>query len=105
MSKNFVDPLRPQIIWHMRIACWIGKATHIQAHAYALVHPHSHMHTFSHAGTPTLNQFPHFNAAFFPFIKYKINSLAETVVLKVATVSRLTLLLDIYILVIILTGH
>jgi len=24
--KNVVDPDRPQIIWRMRIACWISKA-------------------------------------------------------------------------------
>jgi hypothetical protein len=27
--KSSVDPGRPQMtIWHMRIACWIPKATH-----------------------------------------------------------------------------
>ena len=28
MWKNIVEPSRPQmIIWHMRVACWITKAT------------------------------------------------------------------------------
>jgi hypothetical protein len=27
MWKNIVEPERPQIIWRMRIACWITKAT------------------------------------------------------------------------------
>jgi hypothetical protein len=27
MLENFVDPGRPQIIWQMRIARWIPKAT------------------------------------------------------------------------------
>jgi hypothetical protein len=28
MWKNIIQPVRPQMtIWHMRIACWIHKAT------------------------------------------------------------------------------
>jgi hypothetical protein len=34
MSKNMVEPERPQIIWR-RVACWISKATRTQAHARA----------------------------------------------------------------------
>jgi hypothetical protein len=27
MSKNLVEPERPQTIWLMRVACWVSKAT------------------------------------------------------------------------------
>ena len=36
MSKNEVEPQRPQKIWRMPVACWISKATRAQAHARAI---------------------------------------------------------------------
>ena len=33
MTKNVVEPERPQIIWRMRDACWITKVTQPQPHA------------------------------------------------------------------------
>jgi hypothetical protein len=40
MSKNVVEPERPQMeIWR-RVACWISKPTRAKAHAHAL-NPHA----------------------------------------------------------------
>jgi hypothetical protein len=45
MSKNVVEPERPQVaIWRMRVECWISKATRAQAHASARAP------TLTHAG-------------------------------------------------------
>ena len=35
MSKNVVEPERPQLAIRLRVACWISKATRAQAHAIA----------------------------------------------------------------------
>jgi len=36
MWKNAVEQCRPQkTIWHMRIACWITKATHTHTHTHS----------------------------------------------------------------------
>jgi len=44
MWKNIVERGRPQMtIWHMRIACWIPKATNTQTHT----DPHTHTRTHS----------------------------------------------------------
>ena len=32
MEKNIVQRDRPQIIWRMRIACWISKVTDTDTH-------------------------------------------------------------------------
>jgi hypothetical protein len=45
MSKNTLQPEKPQTIWRMRVACWISEATRSQAHARAL---HSHPRTRTH---------------------------------------------------------
>jgi hypothetical protein len=38
MWKNFVEPGRPpMIIWHMRIACWISKATNTHSEYVILI--------------------------------------------------------------------
>jgi hypothetical protein len=51
MSKNVVEPERPQTIWRMPVTWWISKATHVQAHAQARTHTpaptHAHTHTHS----------------------------------------------------------
>jgi hypothetical protein len=54
MSKNVVEPERPQMaIWRC-VACWISKATHAQAHTNACcTHTHKHTHTHTHTGTHT----------------------------------------------------
>ena len=36
MSKYMMEPLRPRIIWRLRVARWINKATRAKAHASAL---------------------------------------------------------------------
>ena len=36
MSKNLVEPERPQITIWRRLACWISKATRVRAHASTL---------------------------------------------------------------------
>ena len=44
-----VEPEGPQIIWRMRVACWISKATRAQAHARARAP--THIHTRMHSPT------------------------------------------------------
>jgi hypothetical protein len=34
MSRNMVEPERPQRIWRMRFACWINKATRTHTHTH-----------------------------------------------------------------------
>ena len=48
MSKIVLEVEEPQMTIWKRVACWISKATRVQAHARALVptHPHPHPHTF-----------------------------------------------------------
>ena len=57
MSKNMVEPGRPQTIWRMPVAWWISKATHVQAHAQARTHTpaptHMHTRTLTHARAHT----------------------------------------------------
>jgi hypothetical protein len=52
MSKNMVEPERPQTIWRPRLEYWIIKATLAQAHARVcapiLTRPHTHTHTHTH---------------------------------------------------------
>jgi hypothetical protein len=43
MSKNMVEPERPQTIWRIRVAC--PKATRAQARARSHTHTHTHTHT------------------------------------------------------------
>ena len=48
MSKNLVEPERPQTMWCMRVACWVSKATRAQGNpplTHARTHPRAHMHT------------------------------------------------------------
>jgi hypothetical protein len=35
MSKNMVEPERPQIVWRMLVACWISKTELVKAHAHS----------------------------------------------------------------------
>ena len=44
MSKNVVEPERPQMTTRRRVACWISKATLEQAHARALASTHTQKH-------------------------------------------------------------
>ena len=37
MSKNWVEPERPQMTIRRRVACWIGKATRAQAHKHVML--------------------------------------------------------------------
>jgi hypothetical protein len=48
MSKNVVEPERPQTIWRMRVACWISKATRAKVHACARVSTRMRAHTHTH---------------------------------------------------------
>ena len=41
MSKNVLEPNRPQMAIWRRVACWINKATRAQAHASARAHTHT----------------------------------------------------------------
>ena len=50
MSKNLLDPERPQTIWRMRVECWISKATRTKAHAWT-VHPHVQPRARTHTNT------------------------------------------------------
>jgi hypothetical protein len=46
MSKYMMEPERPRIIWRLRVARWINKATRAQAHASALaLTNHARTHT------------------------------------------------------------
>ena len=45
ISKHLVEPERPQIIWHMRVSCWILKATRVQAHSRSSSPTPTHTHT------------------------------------------------------------
>jgi hypothetical protein len=50
ISKTLVEPETPQIIWLLRAAYWISKATRAQAHVRALqLHTQTHAHTHPHA--------------------------------------------------------
>jgi hypothetical protein len=42
MSKNTVDPGRPEMTIWRRVACWLSKATRSQAHAHAPAPTSSH---------------------------------------------------------------
>ena len=48
-----VEPERPQKIWRMRVACWIGKDTRTQAHACAHAPTPTHMHALTRTHTRT----------------------------------------------------
>jgi hypothetical protein len=48
MSKNVVEPERPQKVILRRIACWISKATRVQAHASAIAPTSTHARTRTH---------------------------------------------------------
>jgi hypothetical protein len=47
MSKNVVEPDRPQMIWRMRVANWISKATRAQAPDRARVPTPTYTHTYA----------------------------------------------------------
>ena len=58
MSKNMVEPERPQTISRMHVTCWISKATRAQTrprpctHTRAgATHTHTHTHTHAHRNT------------------------------------------------------
>ena len=56
MSKNVVEPERPQItMLNTRVLCWIRSATylHAKAHAHAPGHPPAQTHARTHALTHT----------------------------------------------------
>ena len=42
MSKNVVEPERPQMAIQWRVACWISKTTRAQRHASARAPKHTH---------------------------------------------------------------
>ena len=44
-SKIFVEPERLQMTTQRRVACWISKATHAQAHVNARAPTPTHTHT------------------------------------------------------------
>ena len=53
-----VKPENPQMtIWLICVACWIGKATSVQAHAHFVAQPHTYTRgraqVFIHASTRT----------------------------------------------------
>jgi hypothetical protein len=49
MSKNLVEPERPQTIWRVRFACW--KVTRARAHACARAPTCTHALTYTHTQT------------------------------------------------------
>ena len=53
ISKNMVEPERPETIWRMRVACWINKATRAQAHTRTRAPTPTHAHTYSRARAHT----------------------------------------------------
>jgi hypothetical protein len=53
MSKNAVEPERPQAILWRRFACWISKATLAQAHTSALAPTPTHTKAHARALTHT----------------------------------------------------
>ena len=55
MSKNVVEPERPQVaIWRMRVECWISKATRAQVHASARARTHTHAGVLFHGNSVAL---------------------------------------------------
>ena len=54
MSKNMVEPQRQQMLIWWRVACWIRKAIHAQAHArtHTPLPTHTHAHTHTHTRQP-----------------------------------------------------
>ena len=62
MSKNMVEPERPEmIIRRMRFVCWISKATRAQRQrlpAATYAHAHAHIHSHSHSECVILTDFP-----------------------------------------------
>jgi hypothetical protein len=51
MSKNLVQPEKPQATWCMRVACSISKATRAKAHARAHAPTPTATHTHTHSRT------------------------------------------------------
>jgi hypothetical protein len=51
ISKSVVEQERPQTIWRMRVACWIGKAARAQAHARAPAPTPTYMHALTRSRT------------------------------------------------------
>ena len=56
MSKNMVEPERPQRVWRLRVTYWISKATCPQVHV-APVHPHLHTRARAHKHTELCNTY------------------------------------------------
>ena len=58
MSKHMVEPERTQTIWRLRVAYWVRKPTHAQAHARAraptLTKPTTPAHSHTDASTHML---------------------------------------------------
>ena len=55
MSKNMVEPDRPQMTIWRRVACWMSKATRAQAHTSASKFPPP---PYTHTEYVILNAFP-----------------------------------------------
>ena len=53
MSKNEVEPKRPQMAIRWRVACWISKATRAQAHAIARAPTFTYMRAHARTGLHT----------------------------------------------------
>ena len=56
MSKNLVEPKGPQMTIQRRVACWISRATRVEAHAAPAPvhrHPHTNAHALTRARTQT----------------------------------------------------
>jgi hypothetical protein len=47
MSKNMVEPERPQMAIWWCVACWFNKATHAQAHARAYAPTRARMYALT----------------------------------------------------------
>ena len=58
MSKNMVEPERPQMTIWRRVACWSSKATCGQIHARACVptHTQTHAHVLIHTRARTYRE-------------------------------------------------
>ena len=61
MSKNVVEPERPQAIWRKRVTWWITKTTRAKAHvsAHAPTHKRTHPRASERTGARTRTRTVH----------------------------------------------
>jgi hypothetical protein len=52
MTKNVVEPERPQTMGCLRVVCWMSKATRTHTHALASGRKHTHTHNSGNINAP-----------------------------------------------------